>query len=278
MSGWKNGRCAARLPALPRSPITSGGCHQHTSTRARASRDQFMFAVAAMTGTAKSRVRRAALYPIGVGTRNRANRPAAESIAPTRTARYWCGTRNGTAIDMAMTSLADSMLNGWIPPSRNSRATSTIGTAAPAPSASPSRRRPVSSNAPPASPVNRPATGLPAVLRAARATTSAVRSRTSSPSSITAHSASRPKAIPRAKVVRPLTRLQTRHTAPSTEPSSGRRTWPRTSRNANATAPSTDATAPTPREPIRAFSGPVSRLYPNGKIPPYHRKSTGRAP
>src|SRR6266511_331074 len=188
---------------------------------------------------------RVALSPTGVCTAKAATTPSAESAAPART----------TGRDTAIT---------------------TSGTAAPPTSRMPDRHRPAIASATPASPRNRPATGLVAAASSAQAVVPAMRGHRRS--AVNASRASSPSATPSAKVTRPDTRLPMKHTAPSTPPSSGRRAPVRTNRAASATAETAAASAPVSRAPSTAITAGATTLYPYWTVPPYQRRSTGLRP
>lgn len=126
-------------------------------------------AAAASTGSANMVTSRVAFNPTGVCTSAAANTPAADSNAATRSGRY---ATSAATSRLTVTDRRVSVLLMFIqPPSPNSSPVTASGTAAATPSSSPSAYRRVTSNATPARPTNRPATGLVAEASNAPTTT-----------------------------------------------------------------------------------------------------------
>src|SRR6266540_1337972 len=186
---------------------------------------------------------RVALSPTGVCTAKAATTPSAESAAPARTTGR--DTASATTSEVTVACTASARLMFIQPPSPNRTAITTSGTAAPPTSRMPDRHRPAIASATPASPRNRPATGLVAAASSAQAVVPAMRGHRRS--AVNASRASSPSATPSAKVTRPDTRLPMKHTAPSTPPST-------------------------------AITAGATTLYPYWTVPPYQRRSTGLRP
>lgn len=216
-----------------------------------------------------------------------ASTPAALSRAPIRMARH--GTRAATSkLTVKERNVSESMVFiGPLVP--NTSPIRTVGMPAATARQNPSIRRPAeplrhpaeSISAVPASPRNRPATGLAAAARTAPIMPPVRRSHDRA--LVRASSAARPHARPTVKVTRPETMLPKMPNAPSRPATSGRRAPVRV----NTAVSSTEAAmaAITPRilapvvpPPSQAIRGGVTRLYPYGEVPPYHPKSTTAAP
>src|SRR6266508_1539225 len=117
---------------------------------------------------------RVALSPTGVCTAKAATTPSAESAAPARTTGR--DTASATTSEVTVACTASARLMFIQPPSPNRTAITTSGTAAPPTSRMPDRHRPAIASATPASPRNRPATGLVAAASSAQARAPAMRS------------------------------------------------------------------------------------------------------
>jgi hypothetical protein len=187
-----------------------------------------MAATATIIGAANNSGRRVAVVPTGDGNRYAAPTSAADSSAPQRTT----GRRQHNPAAARQTSRLNRACfpaKVWYPPLPNAKLTAMVGTMALIASLTPSRRLPDRKSAPPATPMNKPATGL-----ASGASTDSPILRRQRPD-MRAHSAPSARARPSAKVVRVTTRLPARQTAPMTAPATGRGTAARFNNAPNST-------------------------------------------